>query len=79
VDTIIANSRNTASRIQKYYRKESHILYPPVEVKRFQSTSKAEISYKNYYIIISALTEFKKIEIAIEAFNNISTKNLLIV
>jgi len=79
VDTIIANSENTAWRIQKYYRKDSHILYPPVEVKRFQSLREQKTNYKNYYIIISALTEFKKIEIAIEAFNKMPETNLLVV
>jgi hypothetical protein len=36
VDTVIANARNTAGRIKKYYRRESELLYPPVEVNRFQ-------------------------------------------
>jgi len=79
VDTIVANSNNTASRIQKYYRKKSQILYPPVEVKRFQSPVNTKTRYNNYYIIISALTEFKKKDIAMEAFNKIPETNLLIV
>jgi hypothetical protein len=33
---VIANAKNTASRITKYYRRESELLYPPVEVSRFQ-------------------------------------------
>jgi glycosyltransferase involved in cell wall biosynthesis len=35
--------------------------------------------YKDYYIIISALTEFKKIEVAIDSFNKILNSNLLII
>lgn len=83
VDIVLANAENTAGRIKKYYRRESEILYPPVEVSRFQ---KEWISEKNsffeandYYIIISALTEFKKIDIAISAFNQMPNKNLLII
>jgi hypothetical protein len=34
-DMILANSQNTKNRIQKYHRKTSHILYPPVETNRF--------------------------------------------
>lgn len=81
VDINLANSNNTANRIKKYYRKDSILLYPPVETKRFAkdlSDTKYELNFKKYYIIISALTEFKKIDIAIKAFNNLD-ENLIIV
>jgi hypothetical protein len=35
VDINLANSINSASRVKKYYRKDSEILYPPIETKRF--------------------------------------------
>lgn len=80
VDINIANSKNTQSRITKYYRKKSEILYPPIEIKRFSKIIKNKNNkYSNYYIIISALTEFKKIEIAINWFNKLKDKNLLII
>lgn len=91
-DITLANSKNTQNRITKYYRKKSEILYPPVETKRFwktitnmapvQSTKKLNIGTdieKNYYIIISALTEFKKIDIAIKSFNKMNDQNLVII
>ena len=83
VDISIANSKNTQSRIQKYYKKDSIVLYPPVETQRFSQKIKEEynlpFSKNNYYIIISALTEFKKIEIAIEGFNKLKDYNLAII
>ena len=88
-DTTLANSKNTQNRITKYYRKKSEILYPPVETWRFWKNIAASFSrrgkefkiggYKNYYIIISALTEFKKIDIAINAFNKMPEKKLIII
>lgn len=81
-DIILANSKNTASRIEKYYRRDSQIVYPPVETSRFWKkleTSSFEKPFEKYYIIISALTEFKKIDIAIEAFNKMPDKNLVII
>ncbi len=81
VDISLANSNNTAKRIKKYYRKDSILLYPPVETKRFAKDlwdKKYDLKFKKYYIIISALTEFKKIDIAINAFNNLD-ENLIIV
>ena len=73
-DLIIANSKNTSNRIKKYYRRESEILYPPVETQRFAKIlekNNFEKPFEKYYIIISALTEFKKIEIAISWFNEL--------
>ena len=80
-DLIIANSKNTSNRIKKYYRRESKILYPPVETQRFAKIlekNNFEKPFEKYYIIISALTEFKKIEIAISWFNELD-ENLLII
>lgn len=83
-DIILANSNNTQGRILKYFRRDAEILYPPVETKRFskqvESLSKETIfSYKNYYIIISALTEFKRLDIAIQAFNKMPESQLIII
>ena len=80
-DLIIANSKNTSNRIKKYYKRESEILYPPVETQRFAKIlekNNFEKPFEKYYIIISALTEFKKIEIAISWFNELE-ENLLII
>lgn len=84
VDITLANSKNTSNRIKKYYKKDSILLYPPVETSRFSKKLDKNLNFentfksKNYYIIISALTEFKKIDIAINAFNNLE-ENLLII
>ncbi len=85
----IANSKNTQKRIRKYYKKDSILLYPPVETKRFQTKvnknlynkyyQKYKIKENNYFIIISTLTEFKKIDIAIKAFNKLKKENLFII
>jgi glycosyltransferase involved in cell wall biosynthesis len=76
-DKIFANSSNTQKRIEKYHRNKSEILHAPIEINRFSKYSNSE--KKNYYIIISMLAHYKKIEIAIEAFNNMPDKELLIV
>lgn len=71
-DILLANSSNTQWRITKYFRRDSKVLYPPVETDRFAkkliSSPKEESSTWKYYIIISALTEFKKLDIAVRAF-----------
>lgn len=83
-DIIIANSKNTAKRIKKYYKREPEIIYPPIETERFGKNLNQNFinsqtkPFESYYIIISALTEFKKIEIAINWFNELE-ENLVIV
>ncbi len=67
-DVAIAASRQVQSRIAKYYRRDSELVYPWVYVNEF-SIGEMPLKDREYYIITSALTEFKKIEVAIEAFN----------
>ena len=76
-DIILANSSNTQNRIRKYHRNKSEVLHAPIEISRFNKFSNTQ--KKDYYIIISMLAHYKKIEVAIEAFNKMSDKKLLIV
>jgi len=76
-DIILANSSNTANRIIKYHKNTSEILPPPIEISRFNAFSNQP--KEDYYIIISMLAHYKKIEVAIEAFNKMSDKKLIIV
>lgn len=67
VDQFIANSHFVAKRIKKYYRRESTVIYPPVEVEKFNTSKEKE----NYYIIVSRLRPYKRVDIAIKAFNQL--------
>ncbi len=66
VDHIFANSQFVARRIKKFYNRESEVIYPPVNTTRF---GKIPHIADDYYIMVSALTPNKKIDIAIEACN----------
>jgi len=74
VDQYIANSTNVQKRIQKYYHTDSKVIYPSVSLQRFKTTQK----HQNYYLIVSALTGFKRIDLAINAFNRIGEKLIII-
>ncbi|WP_376791945.1 glycosyltransferase [Thermoflexus sp.] len=67
VDAFIAISREVAYRIRKFYRRPSIILHPPVDVERFQPASRTE----DYFLIVSRLIPYKRIDLAIEAFNRL--------
>ncbi|MDP1845591.1 MAG: glycosyltransferase [Candidatus Moranbacteria bacterium] len=74
VDYFIANSKTTQERIKKYYRRDSTVVYPPVEIGDCKET-KAPIGAlvsKDYFLIVSRLAPYKKIDIAIEAMNKLN-------
>jgi len=62
VDYFIANSKNVAARIDKFYRRDSVVIYPPVELPKTRSVKKG-----NYYLVVSRLTGAKGLDLAVEA------------
>ncbi len=69
VDHFIANSPVIAERIQKYYRREAVFIPPPVDAQRFSfdSTTQPE----DYFLILSRLIPYKRIDLAIQACNKL--------
>ena len=74
VDYFISNSRHTANRIKKYYRRSSVVIYPPVDVDQF----KKGIEKSDYYLFLGQLTPYKGAELAVETFNNLEKKLIVI-
>lgn len=74
VDNFIAISHCVAERIRKYYRRNSRVIHPPVYTERFEVSRKNE----GFYLIVSALVPYKRIDIAVKAFK-INRKELIII
>lgn len=68
VDYFIANSKNVQNRIQKFYRRSSVVIYPPVEVSKIKKATQ-ESKPKNYYLIVSRIVGGKGLELAVKAAN----------
>lgn len=64
-DYFIANSKNTASRILKYYGRESEVLYPCLDVESIPFSSEKE----NYYLYAGRCIPYKKFDLLVETFN----------
>lgn len=102
-DYLIANSRYTRERIKKYYRKDSEVIYPPVDTivsHAVSGISSVKQSYDNsnnltnggiatvatlpqdnkdkYFLIVSRLSAYKKINKAVEAFNKLELPLLIV-
>ena len=65
VDHFIANSRTVADRVERYYRRSSEVIHPPVDTRFYKLGEREE----DYFLIVSALVPYKRIDLAIEAFN----------
>lgn len=65
VDKYIANSHHVKNRIKKYYKKDAKVIYPPVDTEKIKPNSKNS----GYFLIVSRLVSYKRIELAIKACN----------
>lgn len=63
----VAISREIQARIRRYYGRTSEIIYPPVDVERFQPAA----AHDDYYLIVSRLIPYKRIDLAVKAFNRL--------
>jgi glycosyltransferase involved in cell wall biosynthesis len=74
-DHMIANSKYTQARIKKYYGRDSVVIYPPVDTgaKDIKDTDK-----KEYFLIVSRLSAYKKIDVVVEAFNKLELPLVII-
>lgn len=62
VNYFIANSKNVAQRIKNFYRRDSTVIYPPVEIEQIPRVKK-----ENFYLIVSRIVGGKGIDLAVKA------------
>jgi glycosyltransferase involved in cell wall biosynthesis len=73
VTYFIAISEEVRGRIKKHYHCSSDMIYPPVDTEQFQLSTTNE----NFYLIVSALVPYKRVDLAVEVFN-LNGKKLVI-
>lgn len=79
VDYFIANSKNVAKRIKKFYGRDSEVIYPPVDVDKLKiKNEKIKIKENGYFLIVSRLSPYKKVDQAVEAFNKLNLPLVII-
>jgi glycosyltransferase involved in cell wall biosynthesis len=72
VDYFIANSLETKRRVEKFYRRDSVVIYPPIEVKQDGKTVRLQDSKtKNYYLSVGRLSWAKRVDLIIQACNEL--------
>lgn len=65
VTRFIAISHEVQARIRRFYGRDSVIIYPPVDTARFRPAP----SHDDYYLIVSRLVPYRRIDLAVQAFN----------
>lgn len=75
VDRFISNSRFIARRIEKLYRRSATVIYPPVATQAFEFQKDKE----DFYVTASRLVPYKRIDLVVEAFNQMPDKRLLVI
>jgi len=70
VDYFAANSHNVAYRIRKHYRRESVVIYPPVNVHAGYLAESVE----DYYLVVGQLVDYKRTDLAISACNRLGRR-----
>jgi glycosyltransferase involved in cell wall biosynthesis len=76
-DKYIAISNEVKERIKKYYHRESSVIYPSIEDKFYPKKLVSSLD-RMYYLVVSRLVPYKKVDLAISAFNKLN-KPLIIV
>jgi glycosyltransferase involved in cell wall biosynthesis len=74
VTRFVAISRFVAERIRRCYGREADVIYPPVDVARFS----IDEAPGDYYLVVSALTPYKRVDLAVEAANRTGRRLIVV-
>ncbi len=69
-DHFIANSRIVADRIWRAYKRAAEVIFPPIDIHRFQPVDEQE----DYYVILARLVAYKRVDLAVSAFTEMGKR-----
>jgi glycosyltransferase involved in cell wall biosynthesis len=75
VDRFIANSQFIARRIQKVYRRDAQVIYPPVDLQNYALCEQKQ----DFYLTASRLVPYKRVDLIVEAFSQMSDRQLIVI
>lgn len=76
VDSFVANSATVARRINRYYGLDATVIHPPVDTGSFSIAPEAELG--DYYLMAGELVSYKRPDLAVQAFNEMKLKLVVI-
>lgn len=75
VDHFIAISRWVAQKVQQSYQRSADVIYPPVDIAAYQPEAEKE----DYYLTVSRLVPYKRVDLITEAFSRMPDKQLIVI
>ena len=75
VDVLFTNSKFINRRIQKVYRRPATVIYPPIDINQFSLATLKD----DYYLVVSRLVQYKKVDVIVKAFARMPDKKLIII
>ena len=75
VDSFVANSQFVARRIQKAYRRDARVIYPPVDTDFFHPSGERE----DFYVAVTRLIGYKRPDVLLDAFARLPDRRLVVV
>ena len=75
VDRFVANSHFIKRRIQKTYRRDATVIYPPVDMDAFPISGQKE----GFYLTASRLVPYKRVDLIVEAFSELRDRELVVI
>jgi len=75
-DHYIAISNEVKKRIKKYYKRDSEIIFPPVEIEKF--TKDKKVKKGDYFLYVSRLIPYKRADLVVRAFNKMELPLVII-
>lgn len=78
-DEIISISKTVAERCQRYYHRESTVVYPPFDEEYWGGSWTSQNDNRKYFLVVSRLESYKKVDLVINAFAAMPDKHLVII
>ncbi len=78
VNEFIGISKNVQERIKRIYKRDSGLIYPPVNDEFYAAPSGVVPAKEPFYLIVSALAPYKRIDLAIDVFRERGDRLLIV-
>ncbi len=75
-DFMIANSTHTQAMIKRYYRRDSTVVFPPVDIDRFKPRGKPGL--RHGFVVAGRQTPYKRFDLAVEACTELKVPLIVI-
>ena len=76
-DFLISNSKFVQDWVEKHYKKQSVVIYPPVSLDNFILRD-SDIRFSEYYVTVGRLVPYKRFDLLVKAFINLNKKLIII-